>query len=112
MSVCCRYRAEKKNSVSEKKTNRRSGLRQLRSDHQPEEWSVEEELEDERGGDLVGHVGHAHVKEGQLGFDDVTDQHLQLRLIVGALDTLLQFCHHSEVIDKAFKISAPKRHKS
>jgi len=56
---------------------------------------VKEELEDERGGDLVGHVGHAHVKEGQLGFDDVTDQHLQLRLVVGALDTLLQFCHHS-----------------
>ena len=64
------------------------------SHHLPEGGSVEEELEDQRRGDLIGHVGHAHVKEGQLGLDDVTHEDLELGLEMGALDTLLQLSHH------------------
>jgi hypothetical protein len=61
----------------------------------PEKGPMQEQLEDQGGGDLVGHVGNTHVEEGQLGFDDVTDEHLQLGLVVGALHSLLQLGHHS-----------------
>ena len=45
-----------------------------------EEGAVQEELEDEGRGDLVRHVGHAHVKERQVGLDRISDEHLQFRL--------------------------------
>jgi hypothetical protein len=61
----------------------------------PEKRSMQEQLEDQGGRDLVGNVGNTHVEEGQLGFDDVTDEHLQLGLVVGALHSLLQLGHHS-----------------
>ena len=45
-----------------------------------EEGAVQEELEDEGRGDLVRHVGHAHVEERQVGLDRISDEHLQFRL--------------------------------
>jgi hypothetical protein len=57
---------------------------------------MKEQLEDQGGGDLVGHVGNTHVEEGQLSFDDVSDEHLQLGLVVCSLHALLQLGHHSK----------------
>ena len=45
-----------------------------------EEGAVQEEFEDEGRGDLVWHVGHAHVEERQVGLDRISDEHLQFRL--------------------------------
>ena len=45
-----------------------------------EEGAVQEEFEDEGRGDLVRHVGHAHVEERQVRLDRISDEHLQFRL--------------------------------
>jgi len=57
----------------------------------PEEWSVQEQLEDQGRTDLVWHVGDAQIEEGQLRLQEVADEHLQLGLQRSGLDTLLQF---------------------
>jgi hypothetical protein len=61
----------------------------------PEKGPMQEQLEDQGGGNLIGHVGNTYIKEGKLSFDDVTHEHLQLGLVVGALHSLLQLGHHS-----------------
>ena len=41
--------------------------------------AVRQQLEGERGGDLVGDVGHAHIEVGQLRLHHVTLHHLPAR---------------------------------
>ena len=58
--------------------------RELALEHQDrhaEERAVREQPKDERGGDLVGRVGDADVKVGQLRLDKVADDDLEPMLL-------------------------------
>ena len=58
---------------------------------------MQQQFEDERRGDLVRHVGHAHVEKGKLGLDGVADDDLQFVLKRRSENALLQLGHQSRV---------------
>ena len=63
----------------------------------PEEWSVKQQFEHQRGGDLVGNIGDTDIEERQLCLNNVPHHHGQLALPVGPLHSLLQLGHHPGV---------------
>ena len=74
---------------------RHQPLGELSLEHQDgaaEKRPMQQQLEDERGRDLVGQVSHADVEEGEVALQDVADDDLKLLLQRRALG------HASEVL--------------
>lgn len=67
-------------------------------DGAPKGGSVREQFEDEAGGDLVGHIGDAHVEEGQGGFENVALHDLELVASGRVLHTLKDLTNHARVV--------------
>lgn len=57
-----------------------------------------QELEKQRRGDLVGDVGHTHIKKWKLDFQDISLNDLQIPFLLRAFHTLEHLPDHSCVV--------------